>query len=194
MRRSQWVPGQLRGELAGKGKVRRGTDGQWFGEAHLASASAQMVMRDEESTVLGQRTLQLYENLEVQAGLQGNRATASLQAGLQNDGSLKATLAASDLTAASPAIEGKVNASMPTLAPFGAFLPTVANLDGAVTAEIVIGGTIAKPEFTGNIDARKLQADLGELGIELRDGRLEGDARSAGGFRLAASVGLLGRQ
>ena len=46
----------------------------------------------------------------------------------------------------------------------------------------------AKPEFTGNVDATKLQADLGDLGIELRDGRVRGEARATGGFKLAASV------
>ena len=34
-----------------------------------------------------------------------------------------------------------------------------------------------KPEFTGNIDATKLQADLGELGIELREGSVRGEAK-----------------
>ena len=35
-------------------------------------------------------------------------------------------------------------AAMPTLAPFGAFVPAVANLDGAVNAEIEVGGTIGE--------------------------------------------------
>ena len=43
-------------------------------------------------------------------------------------------------------------------------------------------------EFTGNVDATKLQADLGALGIELRDGRVLGEARRGGGFKLAGSV------
>ena len=46
----------------------------------------------------------------------------------------------------------------------------------------------AKPEFTGNVDATKLQADLGALGIELRDGRVHGEAQRGGGFKLAGSV------
>jgi translocation and assembly module TamB len=77
---------------------------------------------------------------------------------------------------------------MPTLAPFGAFVPSVANLDGAVNAQIEIGGTTARPEFTGNVDATKLQADLGKVGIELRDGNVRGEAKRTGGFNLAGGV------
>jgi translocation and assembly module TamB len=68
------------------------------------------------------------------------------------------------------------------------FVPTVANLDGTVQAQILISGTMMAPEITGNVDATRLQADLGALGIELRDGRVRGEAKSGGGFTLAASV------
>jgi translocation and assembly module TamB len=184
------MSGQLRGELTGEGQVRRTADGQLFGEAQIRSPRAQLVMLDDEAgvSVLGQRTLLLYENLDVRAVFEGQKGTARITAGLQNGGSLKATVAATHFTAASPRINGRVTASMPTLAPFGAFVPTVANLDGKVDAEILIGGTVAAPEITGTVDATQLQADLGHLGIELRDGRVEGDAKAGGGFRLAASV------
>ncbi len=184
------MPGQLRGELAGEGKVRREADGQWFGAANITSASAEMIMKEEgaEPAALGNDTILLYRDLKLQAALEGSKATAQLTAGLQHDGNLRATLTASNITAAAPSLAGRVTASMPTLAPFGAFVPTVANLDGAVNAEILIGGTVAAPEITGNVDAQRLQADLGKLGIELRDGRVRGEARAGGGFKLAASV------
>jgi translocation and assembly module TamB len=184
------MPGQLRGALSGEGDVSRGADGQWFGDSRITSPRAQMVMLDDEpnESVLGQRTLLLYENLELNARLEGTSATATLTAGLQNGGSLKAELGATNLTAESPGLRGKVNANMPTLAPFGGFVPTVGNLDGEVNAEILLAGTLAAPEITGNVDATRLQADLGKLGIELRDGRVRGEARAGGGFTLAASV------
>ncbi|HEX6636279.1 MAG TPA: translocation/assembly module TamB domain-containing protein [Steroidobacteraceae bacterium] len=182
------IPGQLRGQVAGEGKVRREADGRWFGDARVTSASAQLVMRDEGESVLGQRTLLLYENLDLRAALQGTAATANLTAGLQHAGSLKATMAIRDLTSAAPGLDGRIDASLPTLAPFGAFVPTIANFDGTVNAQIRVGGTTAAPELTGNVDAQRLQADLGKLGIELRDGRVRGEARAGGGFGLAASV------
>jgi translocation and assembly module TamB len=180
----------LRGELAGEGQLRREADGRWFGAASLTSASAEMIMREEgaEPAALGNDSILLYRDLKLQATLEGSRAQAQLTAGLPHEGNLRATMTANDITAAAPTLEGRVNASMPTLAPFGAFVPTVANLDGAVNAEILIGGTAVAPEITGNVDAQRLQADLGKLGIELRDGRLRGEARSGGGFELAASV------
>ena len=183
------MPGQLRGEVAGHGDVRRAADGQWFGEAIIESASAHMDMREEQgAAALGQPTLPPYEDLQVQASLQGTRASATLSAALMNGGSLKAVLGVTNLTAEAPRLEGTINANMPSLAPFGGFVPTLSNLDGQVTAEILVSGTVAAPEITGNVDATRLQVDLGNLGIELRDGRVLGEARSSGGFKLAASV------
>jgi translocation and assembly module TamB len=184
------MPGELRGEVAGHGGIRRGADGQWLGDLEITSPSARLVMIDDgaETTALGQRTWLIYENLELKAELQGMSATASLTAALMNGGSLKANLGASNLAAEAPAIEGRIEASFPTLAPFGAFVPTIANLDGAVNADIQVGGTIKSPEVTGNVDAQRLQADLGEIGIELRDGRVQAEAKRGGGFTLAASV------
>jgi translocation and assembly module TamB len=51
-----------------------------------------------------------------------------------------------------------------------------------------VAGTTAHPEFTGNVDATKLQADLGALGIKLREGAVRGEARRGGGFALDGSV------
>jgi translocation and assembly module TamB len=184
------MPGQLRGEIEGRGAVKRSVDGQWLGEAHVESAEARLVMTDDEPGVsaLGQHTWLLYRNLDVTAQLRGNEATANVTAALQDGGSLDAKLQAHNLMAESPGLGGTVNAALPTLAPFNGFLPSVANLDGAVTAQIRLGGTLAAPEVTGTVDATRLQADLGELGIELRDGRLEAEAKRGGGFVLAASV------
>ncbi len=184
------MPGQLRGEVAGQGRLRRGEDGQWFGDARIASPEARLVMQGEDASAspLGQQTWLLYQNLEVTAQLQGETATASVTAALLDGGSLDAKLNASSLTSQAPGIGGTVDASLPTLSPFAAFVPGVANLDGAINAQVRLGGTLATPEITGNIDASRLQADLGELGIELRDGRLEAEAKPDGGFSLAASV------
>lgn len=184
------MPGQLRGELAGEGQVRRAPDGQWFGDARITSPVARLVMLDEEpgTSALGQRTLLLYENLDLNAALEGENARATLTAGLQNDGRLSAKLTLNKLTTAAPTLGGSVEAHMPTLAPFAGFVPTVGNLDGVVDATIQLGGTLQAPEITGDVNATRLQADLGKLGIELRDGRLEGHARTDGGFTLAGSV------
>ncbi len=184
------MPGQLRGEVEGQGRVRRGEDGQWFGDARIASPEARLVMQGENAgaSPLGRQTWLLYQDLEVTAQLQGETATASATAALLDGGSLDAKLNASSLTSQAPGIGGTIDASLPTLSPFAAFVPGVANLDGAINAQVRLGGTLAAPEITGNIDATKLQADLGELGIELRDGRVEAEAKPDGGFSLAASV------
>ncbi|HEV7609014.1 MAG TPA: translocation/assembly module TamB domain-containing protein [Steroidobacteraceae bacterium] len=185
------LAGELQGEVQGHGRVRRGGDGQWIGDLAVASESARLVLAEGEKTVAPlatQGTLLIYENLDLQADFAGTKATAKLTAKLEHGGNISASLTASDLNAPAPRIAAKVNASMPTLAPFGAFVPAVANLDGAVNAQVEIGGTTAKPEATGIVDATKLQADLGKLGIELRDGSVRGEAKRSGGFNLAGGV------
>ncbi len=184
------LPGQLRGEVAGRGSVKRSGNGAWIGDARIESPEARLVLMGEAAgaSALGQQTWLLYQNLDVVAQLRGEAATATVTAALQDGGSLDANLEARNLTAASPGIGGTINASLPTIAPFAPFAPTISNLDGSVSAQFRLGGTFAAPEITGNIDATKLRADLGELGIELRDGRLEAEAKRDGGFTLAASV------
>jgi translocation and assembly module TamB len=184
------MPGQLRGELQGAGKVRRAEDGQWFGDARIASPSARLTLRDDEGgeSALGQHTWLLYENLSLEANLEGTQARARVNAGLDHGGRLQAEAAIGNLTAASPTLRGTVSATMPSLAPFAAFVPTIANLDGAVNAKIQLGGTITAPEFTGNVDATRLQADLGQLGIELREGEAHAEAARDGGFKLVGHV------
>ncbi|MEO8062363.1 MAG: translocation/assembly module TamB domain-containing protein [Pseudomonadota bacterium] len=185
------LAGELQGEVQGHGRVRRGADGKWLGDLAVTSESARLVVTDGEETIAplaNQGTLLIYENLDMQAEFAGMKATAKLTAKLDHGGNLSASITASELNAPAPRIAGSIKADMPTLAPFGAFLPSVANLDGTVNAQIEVGGTIAKPEFTGNVDGTKLQADLGALGIELRDGSVRGEAKRSGGFNLAGGV------
>ena len=182
------LPGQLRGEVDGRGDVARGADGAWTGQARIESAEAQLAMDEDGASALGQHTWLLYKDLAVDAQLHGLTASAHLTAGLQDGGTLKATLEARDLAAVAPAISGQIDASLPTIAPFAGFVPTVANLNGSVSARILLGGTVKAPEITGTVNAQQLQADLGALGIELRDGRVEAEAQRGGGFLLAGSV------
>src|SRR6185503_18052426 len=155
----------------------------------IESAEARLTMDEDGGTAaLGQHSWLLYRDLAVDAQLHGLTASAHLTAGLQEGGTLKATIEARDLAAAAPAISGQIDASLPTIAPFAGFVPTVGNLNGSVSARIQLGGTVKAPEITGTVDAKQLQADLGELGIELRDGRVEAEAKRGGGFLLAGSV------
>jgi translocation and assembly module TamB len=187
------LAGELQGELQGHGRVRRGTDGQWIGDLAVTSESARLVLSEgaeasAAAPLADQGTLLIYENLDMQADFAGMKANAKLTAKLAHGGNVSASITASDLNAPAPRLAGKIDATMPTLAPFGAFIPAVANLDGAVTAMIEIGGTTVHPEFTGNVDATKLQADLGALGIKLREGSVRGEALRSGGFKLDGGV------
>ena len=187
------LAGELQGEVAGHGRVRRAANGEWIGDIAVSSESARLALGEGAeppavSALAEQGTLLIYEGLDLQADFAGMKANAKLSAKLGHGGSVNATLTASELNAASPSLAGSIQAAMPSLAPFGGFVPAVTNLDGAVTLDIVVGGTVERPEFTGNVDATKLQADLGALGIKLREGAVRGEARRGGGFRLDGGV------
>jgi translocation and assembly module TamB len=182
------LPGQLRGEVNGRGDVARSAAGAWTGQARIESAEARLTMDEDGTAALGQNSWLLYRELTVDAQLRGVTASARLAAGLQDGGTLKATLEARDLASAAPGLNGQIDASLPTIAPFAGFVPSVGSLNGAVSARISLGGTLKAPEITGTVDAKQLQADLGQLGIELRDGRVEAEAKRGGGFLLAGSV------
>jgi len=187
------LAGELQGEVQGHGRVRRGADGQWLGDIAVTSESARLVLAAGDATptvnaLANQGTLLIYEDLDLKADIAGMKANANLTAKLEHGGSVSATMTVSDPNAPAPGLAGSIKAAMPSLAPFGGFVPAVANLDGAVTADIVVGGTTAHPEFTGNVEATKLQADLGALGIQLREGALRGEARRGGGFTLEGGV------
>ena len=184
----QAMPGQLRGEIRGAGRIRRAEDGQWFGEARVDSPAARLVMEDEGKSALGQHTYLLYENLAIEARLAGTRADARLSAALDHGGKLAGNITLANLTAAAPGLRGELTASLPTLESFAAFVPTVANLDGVIDARLQLGGTIKAPQITGNATASKLQADLGALGVELREGEARAEALRGGGFRLDGGV------
>ncbi|HET7811076.1 MAG TPA: translocation/assembly module TamB domain-containing protein [Steroidobacteraceae bacterium] len=184
------MPGDLRGEVRGAGKLRRTAAGEWFGEARVTSPEARLVMRDTQpgESALGQQTFTLYENLDARAGLEGTRGRVRLHAELEHGGRIDGSASLSALDSDSPGVRGELAASVPTLAPFGGFVPTMANIDGGIDARVQFGGTLAAPEVTGNVRATRLQADLGDLGIELREGEAQAEALRGGGLRLSGQV------
>jgi len=188
------MPGKLSGELRGNGRIRRGADGQWFGDARVESPSAHIALEPQtDESAAGPQTFLIYENLALDARLEGNNATARASARLDRGGRIGGELAVTNLTAAAPDLRGQAEAHIPSLAPFAGFLPTIANLDGAVDADIRIAGTVQAPEFTGNVNATRLQGDVGQLGVELREGEVRAKASQSAkagsdGFTLEGQV------
>jgi translocation and assembly module TamB len=66
-----------------------------------------------------------------------------------------------------------------TLKPFERFVGAFADIDGALVARVEAVGTPARPQLTGTLRGERLRFDAPQIGVALRDGRL--DARLADG-------------
>jgi len=85
----------------------------------------------------------------------------------------------------------RADLALRTLKPFERFVGAFADIDGAVSARVEGTGTPAKPQLSGSVRGERLRFNAPQLGIALRDGRL--DARLSDGVlevvQLEASAG-----
>jgi translocation and assembly module TamB len=182
------LPGELGGELAGTGNVRRDADGRWFGDASLASAEATFALAADADTPAAGERLVLYRNLEVVANLRGASAEGRVTGAIGRDGALNVQGAVSGLDSAAPRIRGTLRAELPSLAPLAPFAPQVAALDGRVGVQGSVEGTTLAPRIAGTVRGEGLTAEVPLLGLRLRDGTLAVNAPAAGPITLAASI------
>ncbi|MDY6946405.1 MAG: translocation/assembly module TamB domain-containing protein [Pseudomonadota bacterium] len=188
---SEELPLQFKGLLAGKGDIRRDAGGNLFGTATLSSASGSLsrtlaVDADEEPAE--EETLLTYRDFRIEANLSGQDARASISAGLQENGSLQGEGEVRGLNQASTRLDAKLNASLPDLAPFGVFVPQLANLHGRMDAQGSVAGTLQEPQITGQVTAAELAADIPAIGLHLKNGRLEVRPKSPEEFAISGGI------
>lgn len=75
-------------------------------------------------------------------------------------------------------LEGRLEASLPSLAFTRAIAGDAWRFDGALQARLVLGGTLAAPTATGRIEGTRLAAEQRELGMKLVDGTLSATLRN----------------
>ncbi len=182
------LPGDLRGELAGEGEVRRDADGRWYGAANLASAEATLTFAADADTPAAGERLVLYRNLRVAANLRGRSAEGRVTGAIGRDGALDVQGAVEGLDAAAPRIRGTLRAELPSLAPLAPFVPQVDALDGRVDVRGSVEGTTLAPRIEGRLRGEGLTAEVPLLGLRLHEGTVAVDAPPAGAIALAATV------
>ena len=185
------LPLQFSGLLDGKGDVRRDAAGNLFGNASLRSGSGSMsrtLALGEDEQSVEQETLLTYKDFQLEANLAGADARATISAQLQESGSLQGEGELRGLNQASTRINGRMSASLPDLAPFGVFLPQLANLHGRMDAQASVAGTMQEPEISGRVSAVDLAADLPAIGLRLKNGRLDVKPTSATEFALSGGI------
>lgn len=182
------LPARLEGHLSAQAKLRRAGDDPWTGEARINSPSARAILSDGAKTAGAPADLLLYENLEIEAVLEGRSGRAKVLTGLAAKGHLAAELSFADFGAADASLGGTVDATLPTLEPIATFVPQVPGLEGRIEAKLQLAGKIRAPEVAGQIDASGLKAEMPRLGLRLREGRLRLEPGAGRELKLSGSI------
>ncbi len=165
------LPVTLAGTIDGAGRVERAADGRLQGLAQLRSSQGRISLAPAEGDMPAQELL-VYDDLKFDAEFAGAEVRASLAARVDDYGSLDGRLTASGVGEARTPLDGLLRVHLPSLAVAGAFAPQLANVDGRLDLDVTIGGTLDAPLPAGELRVSELVADVPELGVELRDGRL----------------------
>ena len=181
------LPVALAGEIDGEGRVARDGDGRLQGTAQLRSSRGRISLAPAEGDTEAQELLD-YDDLKFDAEFAGTKVRASFGARIDAYGSIEGRLTASGVGEARTPLDGLLRAHLPSLAVAGAFTPQLANVDGRLDLDVTIGGTLDEPQPAGELRVSELVADVPELGVELRDGRLR--IRPDGVDRYALDGGL----
>ncbi|MGH6609815.1 MAG: translocation/assembly module TamB domain-containing protein, partial [Burkholderiaceae bacterium] len=185
------LPVQLAGIIEGRGNVRRTPEGTLFGEAQINSPSGRISRppiegaEDEDSTV---ETLFSYEDLRIAANLSGPQAQASLNARLQDNGSLSGEVALQGLGEPATGVTGTFSADIPDLAPFAVFAPQLANVQGRAEARARVAGTLQQPDITAELNATEQAADIPASGLRLKNGRVQAKPTKQGEIAVSGAI------
>ncbi|WP_233880636.1 translocation/assembly module TamB domain-containing protein [Paraburkholderia flagellata] len=167
------VPSTLRTDLI--------FDGDWdFSVGQTATGYVQIKRRSGDiTTEVGRGFASLgVGEFNVRAAFSGgNRLALTAQAQASRVGMLDidayTTLVPRDgiLTVADEApIGGTIKANVPSLRTTGGMLGPTYLLDGHLALQLVLGGTVAKPNLTGSLVGDGLSATVVDQGVELKDG------------------------
>jgi len=189
------LPVVIDGMLSGKGELRRGASGRWWATSQLRSPSATVRISAEDPRALDVlETLLLYEDLRLDVELDGATASASVSARLIDDGLLEGRVAVSGLGTPRRPLEGRLEATLPTLAPIAAFAPRLDQVTGRVELSALVGGTLDAPAVEARAQVSGFGAQVPDLGLNLQEGTLRieprGDALALRG-RLRSGAGFL---
>ncbi|WP_456064526.1 autotransporter assembly complex protein TamB [Halomonas salipaludis] len=121
------------------------------------------------------------------------RAEAELDVSLADAGDIRLLIDIDDPVNQGP-LSGRLVLDDIRLAPYQALVADMQTLEGSVTGDVAIGGSLAEPSLDGDIRLSGLEARGGDVPVEVRDGSLEillaGDRADIRGL-IAAEQGQL---
>lgn len=150
------------------------------GTVKVQRDSGDIVMRGSSPVPLQLRQLQASavatnDQIVVQARLEGERAgriAADLRTGVIRNGTHV------ELSADAP-LSGNIRGDLPSIGWIASLVSSNLLAEGSLQADVALNGTLAQPDLKGRIDGRRLRLLLASLGIDLRDGVLDGEFQGA---------------
>lgn len=123
----------------------------------------------------------------LQADSNGKQAKMQSRFTLGEFGRFEARASASSLDA-NGQLEGRIDSQFSNLQWLGAILPQLEKLDGQLSSQVALGGTLTQPTAQGDLNLTQLKMDVPDIGLQLRNGdvALAMDAQSQ--WRLNARV------
>jgi translocation and assembly module TamB len=173
----------VKGQIEGRGDIRRAPDGALFGDATLSSASGNVAEEGEEGD-----PLLSYQNFQLNADLNGDTAHGTAQMAFNNGGNVQGEVTLGNLRGAAPTVQGRGSLSVGDLSPIGLFVTQLANIKGRADGEVSVRGTINDPQIDGNAQVRDFAAELPLLGLQLKDGQLQANASGSGAIKLNGHI------
>lgn len=127
----------------------------------------------------------------VNAGTDGLTGSANLV--FQETGSLEANVRLPQYNALGAPLQqqtmdGRIVADFTNLGLVEAFVPDLDDVQGTLTADVALGGTVASPRVTGAANLRGAQVDVPRYGLELREVQLTAQGQGDEPFTIRGSM------
>lgn len=174
------------GTIGGEGKIARNAEGELSGSARLQSARGQIAREIAEGETAD--VLLRFDDLNVQANLEGERANAEISARLNESGALNGRLGVVGLDQPVSELNGSIEARLPSIAVVELFAPQLANVKGAVDLRATVRGRSDDPAINGELQLSELAADVPDVGLKLRNGTVTVTPRDTNAYALEGGI------
>ena len=177
------APLRVEGVLAGHGDIRRDASGALNGVANIASDKGIIAYPDNAT-----QPLIAYTGLALDANLAPQSVHATVRAALDHDGRIDGDVTLSGPMQGTPALSGKLDAKLNSLAFVELLTPQVANTKGRVEAHYTFAGTTAAPKLGGSLGLKEFATEVPNAGLKLHDGEINVRAADSEHFALDGTL------
>ena len=169
--------------LSGRGHIRIDAAGKMLGEATIQAAPGKIVIRPPKQAPIA---LDLREG-KLETAFTANEARSRLNVDFGSSGNLQGTLVIKDYRALG--LDGRVQVHIPDIGRFAYLVPKVSELKGKINGDLLIGGSAAKPQVSGQIVMDGGALKIPEYATELRDIRMNLKAERSGQIDINGRIG-----